>query len=72
MKSQARRDEEAVTIVAGLLLFLLITVLGGVALLVVDRLVAIDQGLRNVLFYAVLGVAAFISLSYIRRSSGAR
>ena len=70
MKSQERRDEETVTIFAGLLLFLLLTALGAVALLSVHQFVALQGGLLNVLVYGVLGAAVAVSIRYIRRNRG--
>ena len=49
MKSQQRRDEETVTIFAGLLLFLLVTGAGAVALVLASRFVTLDGRVLNVL-----------------------
>lgn len=70
MKSQERRDEETVSIFAGLLLFLLVTALGAVALLSVHQFVAIKGDLLNVLACGHLGAAVAISIRYIRRNRG--
>ena len=70
MKSQERRDEETVTIFAGLLLFLLVTVLGAVVLLSVHQFVALKGDRLNVLVYSVLGAAVAVSIRYIRRNRG--
>ncbi len=67
MKSQQRRDEEAVTIFAGLLLFLLVTGAGAVALVLARRLVTLDGRVLNVLAYAVLACAVAASIRYIYR-----
>jgi hypothetical protein len=68
MKSQQRRDEETVTIFAGLLLFLLVTVVGAVALVIVHQLVALKGDLLNDLVYGVLGAAAAVSIRFLYRS----
>jgi hypothetical protein len=60
MKSQEQRDEETVTIFAGLLLFLLLTALGAVALLSVHQFVALKGDMLNVLVYGVLVAAVAI------------
>lgn len=70
MKSQERRDEETVTIFAGLLLFLLVTTLGAVALVSVHQFLALNGDLLNVLVYGVLGAAVAVSIRYIRRNPG--
>jgi hypothetical protein len=70
MKSQERRDEEAVTIFAGLLLFLLVTATSAVALVVVRQFVAVKGDLLHVLVYGVLGCAAVVSIRYIYRNRG--
>jgi hypothetical protein len=70
MKSQQRRDEETVTIFAGLLLFLLVTAIGAVALVLVDQFVALRGDLLNLLVYGVLGAAAVVSIRYIYRNRG--
>lgn len=70
MKSQQRRDDETVTIFAGLLLFLLMTALSAVALLIVHQFVALKGDLLNVLVYVVLGAAVVVSIRYIRRNPG--
>jgi hypothetical protein len=67
VKSQQRRDEEAVTIFAGLLLFLLVTGAGAVALVLARRLVTLDGRVLNVLAYAVLACAVAASIRYIYR-----
>ena len=67
MKSQERRDEEAVTIFTGLLLFLLVTGAGAVALVLARRLVTLDGRVLNVLAYAVLACAVAASIRYIYR-----
>ena len=67
MKSQQRRDEEAATIFAGLLLFLLVTGAGAVALVLAHRLVSLDGRVLNVLAYAVLACAVAASIRYISR-----
>jgi predicted membrane channel-forming protein YqfA (hemolysin III family) len=70
MKSQPRRDEETVTIVAGLLLFLVVTAVGAVALVIAHQFVALNGELLNVFVYAVLGVAGVVSIRYIYRNRG--
>jgi hypothetical protein len=70
MKSQERRDEETVTIFAGLLLFLLVTALGAVALLSAHQFVAFKGDLLNALVYGILGAAVATSIRYIRRNRG--
>lgn len=70
MKSQERRDEEAVTIFAGLLLFLLAAAAGAVVLVIVHQLIPLNGDLLNVLVYGVLGGAAVVSISYIYRNRG--
>jgi|tagenome__1003787_1003787.scaffolds.fasta_scaffold18737599_1 hypothetical protein len=70
MKSQQRRDEEAVTIFAGLLMFLLVTGAGAVVLALADRFVTLDGDAPNVLGYAVLGGALVASIRYIYRHRG--
>lgn len=70
MKSQERRDEQTVTIFAGLLLFLLVTAAGVVALVIVHQFVALNWDLLNVLVYGVLGAAAIVSIRYIHRNRG--
>jgi hypothetical protein len=67
MKSQQRRDEETVTIFAGLLLFLLVTGAGAVALVLARRFVMLDGRVLNVLAYAVLACAVAASIRYIYR-----
>ena len=67
MKSQQRRDEETVTIFAGLLLFLLVTGAGATALVLARRLVTLDGRVLNVLAYAVLACAVAASIRYIYR-----
>lgn len=70
MKSQQRRDEEAVTIFAGLLMFLLVTGAGAVVLVLARRFVTLDGDALNVLGYAVLGGALVASIGYIYRHRG--
>lgn len=70
MKSQERRDEEAVTIFAGLLLFLLVTAAGAVVLVIVHQLVPLKGDLLNLLVYGVLGCAALMSIRYVYRNRG--
>jgi uncharacterized membrane-anchored protein len=70
MKSQERRDAETLTIFAGLLLFLLVTAVGAVALVIVHQFAAIKGGLLNVLVYGVVGGAAVVSIRYIYRNQG--
>jgi hypothetical protein len=70
MKSQERRDEQAVTIFTGLLLFLLVTAAGAVALVILHQVVALKGDLLNVLVYGVLGAAAVVSIRYIQRNRG--
>lgn len=70
MKSQERRDEEAVTIFAGLLLFLLVTAAGAVVLLMVHQLVSLKRDLLNILIYGDFGSAALMSIRYIYRHRG--
>ena len=67
MKSQQRRDEETATILTGLLLFLLVTGAGAVALVLGRRFVTLDGRLLNVLAYAVLACAVAASIRYIYR-----
>jgi hypothetical protein len=70
VKSQERRDEQTVTSFAGLLLFLLVTVAGAVALVIVHQFVELKGSLLNVLVYGVLGGAAVVSIRYIYRNRG--
>lgn len=70
MKSQQRRDEEAVTIFAGLLLFLLVAGAGAVVLVLAHRFVTLDGDVLNALAYAVLGCALVASIRYIDRHRG--
>lgn len=70
MKSQERRDEETVTIFAGLMLFLLVTALGAVALVTVQQFIALKGDALNVLVHGVLGAAAIVSIRYIHRNRG--
>jgi hypothetical protein len=70
MKSQERRDAETVTIFGGLMLFLLVTAVGAVALVIVHHFVALKGDLLNVLVYSVLGGAAAFSIRYIYRNPG--
>lgn len=68
--SAERRDEVTVTIVAGLVLFLVVTALGAVALVVLNKLVELDGDVRDGLVYVVLGCAVALSFRYIYRHSG--
>jgi hypothetical protein len=68
MRSPERREEETVTIFAGLLLFLLVTATGAVVLAIVHQFVALKGNLLNVLVYGVLGGAAVVSIRYIHRN----
>jgi len=68
MKSQQRRDEETVTIVAGLVLFLVVTAVGAVALVIAHQFHALEAELLNALVYGVLGVAGVVSIRYIYRN----
>ena len=70
MKSQQQRDEEAVTIFAGLLLFLLVAGAGAVVLVLAHRLVTLDGDVLNALGYAVLGGALVASIGNIYRHRG--
>jgi hypothetical protein len=70
MKSQERRDEETVTIFAGLLLFLLTTAIGAISLVIVHQFVALKGDLLNVLVYGVLGAAVAVSVRYLYRNRG--
>lgn len=70
MKSQERRDEETVTIFAGLLLFLLVAAVGAVTLVIAHQFVALKGDLLNVLVYGVLGAAVAVSVRYIYRNRG--
>lgn len=70
MKSEERRDKEAVTIFAGLLLFLLVAAPGAVVLVIVHQLVPLNGDLLNVLAYGVLGGAAAVSINFIYRNQG--
>jgi hypothetical protein len=67
VKSQQRRDEEAVTIFAGLLLFALVMGAGAVVLVLAHRYVTLDGDVLNVLAYAVLGCAVVALIRYIYR-----
>ena len=67
MKSQERRDEEAVTISVGLLLFALVLVAGGLVLALVHRLAGVDDGVVTVLAWLVLTCAAVASVRYVYR-----
>ena len=65
MKSQQRRDEETVTIFAGLLLFLFVTGAGAVAIVLARLFVTLDGRVLNVLACAVLACAVAASIRYI-------
>lgn len=67
MKSQERRDDETVTIFAGLLLFGLVTAVGAVGLTLVHQAVALPRDVSNILVYALLGGAAAGSGGYVYR-----
>lgn len=70
MKSQERRDEEAVTIFAGLLVFLLASAAGAAVLVLANQFVALNGDVLNVLVYAVLGCAVVASIRYVHRHRG--
>lgn len=72
MKSQERSDAEIVTIFAGLLLFVLATALGAVALALVHQVVTLKGNLLNILVFGVLAGAAVVSVRYIYRNQGRR
>jgi uncharacterized membrane protein YuzA (DUF378 family) len=67
MKTQQQRDEEAITIFAGILLFLVVIGAGAVVLLVADQLVALHGGLLDVLVYGIVGLAAVSMIGYLYR-----
>lgn len=67
MKSQERRDEETVTIFAGVLLFALVTAVGALALVLVHQIASLSSDVLNVLIYAVLGCAGAASIRYVYR-----
>lgn len=67
MKSSERRDADAVTIVAGLTLFLLVAAFGAVALVTLHQFVAIRGELLDVLAWCVLGAGAALAIRYIYR-----
>lgn len=70
MKSQERRDEEAVTIFAGLLVFLLASAAGAAVLVLANQFVALNGDVLNVLVYAVLGCAVVALIRYVHRHRG--
>lgn len=72
MKSQERRDAETVTIFAGLVLFVLATALGAVALVLVNQVVTLKGDLLNILVLGVLAGTAVVSVRYIYRNQGRR
>ena len=65
MKSQERRDAEAVTIVAGLMLFLSVAAVGAVALVILHQFVALKGDPLNVLAWCVLGGGAALAIRYV-------
>ena len=67
VKSQEQRDQESVTIFAGLLLLAFLAVLGGVALELVQQVARFDSDLLQALNYAVLGCAGVAATRYIYR-----
>jgi ACR3 family arsenite efflux pump ArsB len=67
MKSQERRDEEAVTIFTGLLLFVLVAAVGALVLVLVHQSVSLRGDVLSVLVYVVLGCAVAASIRYIYR-----
>ena len=67
MKSRERRDEEAVTISVGLLLFALVLVVGGLVLALAHRLAGFDDGVVTVLAWLVLASAVVASVRYVYR-----
>src|SRR3954452_8094212 len=64
MKSQQRRDEETVTIVAGLLLFLVVTDVGAVALVIAHQFLALEEELLSPSFRLRFSP---LSLAQVRR-----
>lgn len=70
MKSQERRDEAAVTIFTGLLVFLLASAAGAVVLVLANQFVPLSGDGLNVLVYAVLGCAVAASIRYVYRHRG--
>ena len=70
MKCEERRDEQTVTIFAGLLLFVWVTAAGAVALVILPQFVGLKGDLLNVLAYGVLGSAAAVSIRYVYVNRG--
>jgi hypothetical protein len=70
MKSQERRDDEAVTIVTGLLLFLLVAVGGAVVLVLANQFLPFSGDLLNDLTYAAVACAVVASSRYLYRHRG--
>lgn len=67
MKSQERRDGDAVTIFTGLLLFALTAAAGAVLLVVADQLVELHGAVLDILVYGVLVCAVAVAVRYIYR-----
>jgi hypothetical protein len=65
MKSRERRDEEAVTIFASLLLFLLVAAAGALVLVLASLFVPLSGDVLNVLVYAVLVCAVVAAGRYV-------
>jgi hypothetical protein len=70
MKSRERRDEEAVTIVVGLLLFVLAAAAGTLVLVMASRVIPLRGHVLNLLVYPVLVCAAVTSGCYVYRHRG--
>jgi hypothetical protein len=70
MKSQQRRDQEAITIFAGLLLFALVNAVGAIAIVLAHQLAGLEGAAVDVSFYVIVGCGVAASVYYIYRHRG--
>jgi hypothetical protein len=67
MKSQERREDDAVVIFTGLLLFACLAVVGGVLLAIMHEFSTLRGDVLSGLVYLLLGGAGAVGLHYIYR-----